>query len=132
MYGKERCSIEVEPIDEDSLRIRLRATSKSGQPVEAHVTLLPHLGKLIRAERGFEKVLGEEGWSLSSEEAGGWIEHAGWRLSLPEGSKVTWPVLPHNPYVKDGSATVGEGRIVVTLPFPADRQECVLTLSVEK
>jgi hypothetical protein len=131
MYGKERCSIEVEPIDDDSLRIRLRATSKLGQPVEAHVTLLPHLGKPIRAERSFEKVLGEEGWSLSSDEAGGWIEHAGWRLSLPEGSKVTWPVLPHNPYVKDGSATVGEGRIVVTLPFSADMQECVLTLSVE-
>jgi len=132
VYGEEKCSIEVEPVDDASLRIRLRATVKSGLPVAAHLTLLPHIGEPIQTERSAERILGEEGFTLTSDEAGGWIAHAGWRLSLPKGSSVTWPVLPHNPYRKDGRATPAEGRIVVTLPFSPELGEYILTLSVEE
>ena len=132
VYGEEKCSIEVEPVDDSNLRIRLRATSKSGLPVAAHLTLMPHIGHPIRTERAPERILGDEGFSLTSEEAGGWIAHGGWKLSLPPGSTVTWPVLPHNPYRKDGGATPGEGRIVVSIPFSPDVDEYVLTLSVER
>lgn len=130
VYGGEKCSIEVEPVDDSHLRIRLRATSKSGLPVAAHLTLMPRLGKPIRTERAPERVLGEDGFTLTSEEIGGWIAHAGWKLSLPEGSSVTWPVLPHNPYRKDGRATPAEGRIVVSIPFSPDVREHVVTLSI--
>jgi hypothetical protein len=49
-------------------------------------------------------------------EAGAWIEHRGARLSLPAKAEVRWPVLPHNPYRKDGAAEPEEGRIVVDAP----------------
>jgi hypothetical protein len=130
VYGEEKCSIEVEPVDDSRLRIRLRATSKSGLPVAAHLTLMPHIGLPIRTEHTPERILGDEGFCLTSDEAGGWIAHGGWKLSLPEGSSVTWPVLPHNPYRKDGSATPAEGRIVVSIPFSQNVAEHVITLSI--
>ena len=129
-YDGERCEINVDPVNDSTLEIRLRATSDTGRPVAAHLTLLPHLGKPIACERVKEKPLGSEPFTVSSKEAGGWIQHAGWRLSLPEGSTITWPVLPHNPYVKDGASTPAEGRIVVTLPFSQDKPEYVLKLEV--
>jgi hypothetical protein len=130
-YGEEDCSIEVEPVDDASLRIRVRATSRSGEPVQAHLTFLPHLGEALRTERGVEKVLGEEPFTLSGDEAGGWIAHSGWKLTLPKEAEVTWPVFPHNPYRKDGRATTPEGRIVVSLPFAAEKDGYMLALSVQ-
>ncbi len=129
-YGEERCSITVEPIDEQTLRIHLDATARSGLPVRAHLTLLPHIGKPFSTERTPEAPLGEQGLSLGPGEAGAWLAHAGWRLSLPPEASVEWPVLPHNPYVKDGSAKPAEGRIVVTLPFSEQRREYALELRV--
>ena len=38
-------------------------------------------------------------------------------LTLPPTATIQWPVLPHNPYVKDGHAEASEGKIVITLPF---------------
>jgi len=130
-YGQERCHIFVEPIDDDTALIHLRSTLRSGMPVEGHVTLIPHLGKSLRTGKSPERILGEDAFTITSDEAGGWIAHGGWKLSLPEGSKVIWPALPHNPYRKDGSATAGEGRIVVSLPFSPDHEEYVLDLEIK-
>lgn len=130
-YGEERCSVRVEPVDDRTCRISLKATSRSGQPVAAHLTLIPHLGQMIRTGAGAERPLDPEGFDLTGDKAGGWIAHAGWKLSLPPAAKVTWPVLPHNPYRKDGAAEPPEGRIVVTLPFSQDVSEYELTITVE-
>jgi len=129
-YGKERCSIQVEPIDDDTLRISLHASAKSGLPVEAHLTLMPHIGQPFGAARTRASDLDEKPIQLTADETGGWFEHAGWRLTIPEGSRVIWPVLPHNPYRKDGHAEPGEGRIAVAIPFSAARPDCELILSV--
>ena len=59
-----------------------------------------------------------------------WIAHAGWHLDLPPGARLYWPVLPHNPYRKDGAATVEEARIVVVLPFAENCTQHTLTLRV--
>lgn len=119
-------------MDDSTLKIRLRATCKSGLPVAAHLTLIPHIGQTFCTEKIKEGPLDSEGFTLSAQEIGGWFAHAGWKLSLPEGASVTWPVLPHNPYRKDGSATLEEGRIVVNVPFSPERQEQVLVLQVGK
>lgn len=129
-YGGERCNIFVEPVDDETAYIHLRSTSRSGMTVEGHITLIPHVGQQFRTGKAPERALGDESFTLTSEDAGGWIAHAGWKLSLPEGSKVIWPALPHNPYVKDGAAKVGEGRIVVSIPFTPERREYVLKLQV--
>jgi hypothetical protein len=130
--GEEKCSVAVEPVDDSTLRIRLRTTCNSGMPVAAHLTLMPYIGQGFRTEKIAEKPLAEEGFTLSADQAGRWISHAGWKLSLPEGASVTWPVLPHNPYRKDGSSTAGEGRIVVSVPFSPGVGEQALTLSIEE
>ncbi len=129
-YGEERCHIFIEPIDDDTALIHMRSTLRSGMPIEGHITLIPHLGQTLRTGKATERILGEDAFTLTSEEAGGWIAHGGWRLSLPEGSKVIWPALPHNPYRKDGSATAGEGRIVISLPFSPDHEEYVLEMEI--
>lgn len=131
-YDGERCKINVGIADDSTVIIRLSATTNTGRAVAAHLTFLPHLGQPFACEQVAEKPLGTESFTLSSKEAGRWIEHAGWRLSLPDGASVTWPVLPHNPYVKDGAAKPAEGRIVVSLPFSQDRSEYELKLEVRK
>lgn len=132
-YGEERCEIVADPVDDNTMRIRLKATAKSGMPVAGHITLIPHIDKPLLSEKAAEHKLDKTPFAATSEELGGWIEHAGWRLSLPPGTIVTWPVLPHNPYTDDGHVnSVAEGRIVVSVPFSAEKQEYVLTLTVPK
>jgi hypothetical protein len=35
---------------------------------------------------------------LGPEQIGGWIRHRGWALQVPPTARLTWPVLPFNPY----------------------------------
>ena len=131
-YGKERCEVVVDPIDDSNMSIRLRATTKSGMPVAGHIALIPRVGKPCASEKGGEIKLDDKPFNLSSDELGGWISHAGWKLTIPSSATVTWPVLPHNPYTQDGHTnSVGEGRIVVSVPFSAETHEYTLKLSVE-
>lgn len=130
-YGSERCGISVEPVDEKLLRIHLRSTVSSGQPVAAHLTLIPQMGKPLTTASGAQRIIDDKTFSLTSTETGGWISHNGWKLMLPDGASVSWPALPHNQYKKDGFALPAEGRIVVTLPFSQDHQEYSLNLEVK-
>ena len=58
------------------------------------------------------------------------MEHAGVRFGLPAVASVRWPVLPHNPYRRDGHAAPGEGRIVVDVPLTADAAEQCVRITV--
>lgn len=129
-YGSEKCSITADPVDDSTLKLHIRATTVSGAPVAAHLTLIGHIGKTLETGGGTKTLLGEEKMALSGSQLGGYIEHGKWRMSLPDAASVTWPVLPHNPYVKDGAAKPYEGRIVVTLPFTKEKQDYELTLTV--
>ena len=129
-YGEETCAVTLTPAGDTELTLIYETGANSGMPVEGHVTLIPHPGQAIRFASGESITLGED--PLEREAAGeeDWMEHAGWRLSLPPGSRVIWPALPHNPYRKAGDATVEEARLVVALPFSADVSQCELTLQV--
>ena len=126
-YGEEDCRVTVKPEGENELTLVLVASGETDDVVEAHVTLIPHLGQEMRSEVGGVDALGEEDVSWDAPE---WLAHAGWRLTVPDGGRVVWPVLPHNPYRKDGAAFVDEARIVVVVPFSKDvkRQELKLTI----
>ncbi len=130
-YDKEQCEISVEPVDDDTAIIRLKSTSNGNLPVAAHITLLPTVGKDLVTEHSTQ-TLGGDAFELSGEKLGGWIEHTNWRLTMPETASVKWPVLPHNPYTKDGFAETGEGRIVVSLPMSIENPEYSLTLTVKQ
>ncbi len=130
-YGEERCHIFVEPLDEKTMLIHLQASADSGMPVEGHITLMPEVEGIVRTASGREVVLGKEPFDLTSDEIGGWIAHRGWKLTIPQGARLVWPVLPHNPYRKDGSATPEEARLVVCVPFSTGNHKAEMTLSIE-
>ncbi len=129
-YGDERCRVAVDIGDTGVARLTYQTEGASGSSVEAHVTLIPHMGKAWETASGKRGILGESPFRLGPGEAGAWLSHHGWRISLPSSASIVWPALPHNPYRKDGSATAEEGRIVVVLPFTGSVRRHELTVSV--
>jgi hypothetical protein len=125
-YGGATCRIVAVPKGERELVLICEATGGAG-PVEGHVTLVPHLDQPVRFASGDGARLGEERLERAGSD-GGWVEHGGWRLSLPDGARLTWPALPHNPYRKAGESTVEEARLVVALPFSSGVTRYELTL----
>src|SRR5204863_8601993 len=104
----------------------------SKRPVQANVTFLPAFRTTWRTASGRSGELNSSNLELSAKEVGQWFEHNGWRISVPMDSTLRWPVLPHNPYRKDGHAEVSEGRIVLTLPFSENVSTQTLTLTITK
>lgn len=127
-YGPTSCHVQVEILAPNKARLIYTVDAVPAAPMEAHVTLLPHVGKPWQTAAGPHGALGSDAWRLSATEAGAWFGHNGWRITVPAGASLAWPVLPHNPYTKDGHAEPAEGRIVLTLPFSKDvlRQEVVV------
>ena len=117
-YGQTACSVALDLNEKDRARLTYVARSPAGTTsIEAHLTFLPAPGKSWRTASGKTGRLGEAPFKLTARQAGAWFEHNGWRVELPEKSSLTWPVLPHNPYRKDGRAEPEEGRIVLSLPI---------------
>jgi hypothetical protein len=131
-YGKETCRIQVQPKDERTLVCTLSATAVSGMPVAAHLTLWPHLKQAVETGGGQRFELGDSPVTLSADQVGGSVAHAGWRITVPKTATLTWPALPHNPYRKDGRAEAGEGRISIRIPFDAQHRQCEATLAILK
>jgi hypothetical protein len=121
------CTVSIKT--RDATTAKLIYTAPPGKDVAAHVTLIPQMKEQWRTASGKGGSLAKP-FELKPGEAGGWIEHHGWRLWLPPQASVTWPALPHNPYTKDGHAEMNEGRIVVTLPFDQKTDKYELTLEV--
>jgi hypothetical protein len=129
-YDLERCRIRLKLVDDKTMEIRLEATAQSGLPVEAHLTLLPFLGKHLETAGGHKSELGETAIDLDADTVGGRIVHASCCLHVPGNTSLHWPALPHNPYRKDGDATVEEGRIEVRIPFEKGRKENIVRIEV--
>jgi len=119
-YGRQRCGVTMTAIDQATLELVYSVVGPCEAPVAAHITLLPRIGQPVRTAAGREVRLGHEAFLWRSSDVGGWIEHAALRIESPATAQVRWPVLPHNPYRKDGRAEPGEGRLVVDLPFPGE------------
>jgi len=131
-YGKVPCQIGATCIDAKTVRITYQCTGPWDRPVEGHVTLLPHLKKKVTAAGGESAKLGSQAFEWSGKRLGGWVEHVGWRLTVPSGARLLWPKLPHNPYKKAGEASPGAGRIVLAFTLAQDQPQCEMTLSVPK
>lgn len=116
-YGQAECSVALHIQDESTMEIELSTSGQAGDAVVAHLTLMARLGEALDSDVGHCAGLGEEALDWPNVE---WIGHAGWHLSLPPGAQLYWPVMPHNPYRKDGAASVDEARLVVVLPFATD------------
>jgi hypothetical protein len=128
-YGGASGNVRVDLSDPAGAKLTFSVDSTPATRVEAHVTLLPAMKGSWKTQSGKSGMLGEP-IVLAAGEAGAWFEHNGARVSLPPQAAVTWPVLPHNPYRKDGRAEPGEARIVITLPFGPDVLSHQLTVAV--
>jgi hypothetical protein len=130
VYDQQQCQLLVDISAPEKAHLTLRATVTSDEPVRAHLTLLPHVGEAWKTASGERGTLGDAAIDLTAGQVGSWFAHHGWRISVPPTACIRWPVLPHNPYRKDGRATTGEGRIVLSLPFSQDRPEHKITIDV--
>lgn len=126
-YGREICRVTVTPAGPRQLNLRYAASANTDSWVEGHVTLLAHLDQPARFASGAEKRLGTERLVKEGE---AWMEHAGWRIHMPQEGKVVWPAPPHNPYRKGGQSEPDEGRLVVVLPFSPQNRELELRIQI--
>jgi len=129
-YGPELCRIRVAFIDERKLEYAVESTAESGLPVVAHLTLIPHLGQSLETAAGSSVRLDATPVELSAAEVGGRISHAGYRLHLPASASLAWPALPHNPYRKDGRATVEEARVEIRIPLGAESRSARVLVEI--
>jgi len=98
---------------------RLEYTITGDSSLDAHFTILPHLGASLSTASGEKATLTATAFEWRP---GTWFEHAGVRFLLPPDVTLRWPVLPHNPYTKDGHAEADEGRIVLEFPAPGEHK----------
>ena len=129
-YGPETCRIRTVPKSDRVLEVVVEGTAESDLRTTAHLALIPHFGKRLETASGRKHVLGPQPIALSAGQIGGWIDHGGYRLRLPAGATLQWPVLPHNPYRADGHATVEEARLVVHIPLDRERPMCSVTIEI--
>ena len=114
---------------ENRARLVYQAVCESDLPARANITLIAHPGERVQLSDGEDVVLGAG--SLRWEGGTGlWVTHHGWRIALPEGARLLWPALPHDPYRKAGDATFNEGRLVIELAFKEDRTVFDIELEV--
>jgi hypothetical protein len=111
-YKDHRGRILLDPKDPDHLEVKLSGDSE----MTAHVTLLPRLKQPITSASGSKVTLGAEPLDWLKGAAGDWIELNGVRIALPASASVRWPLYPHDPYKKDGKATLDEARVVIDTP----------------
>lgn len=112
-YGSARGTAMIETKGAD----RMMITYSGDKSMTAHLQMLPRMGKELTTASGKRQVLDATPIRWTAAEAGAWIELAGVRVSVPNNAIILWPVLPHDPYKKDGRAEPEQGHIVVDLPL---------------
>ena len=128
-YGKTDCTTRITLLGTNKARLLYSANVRRDIPkVEAHATFLPALEKTWRTASGQTGTL-KTPFELTSAKTGQWFEHNGWRIQIPDGSRLTWPVFRHNPYRDDGRADLDDARIVLSLPF--SEKAAVQSIEVE-
>ncbi len=128
-YGEQKCAVRIRVIDPKRIEYELSAAGPCARPVAGHLTILPRMKRAVATGSGRRISLSEEPFDWPAGGCGGWLECAGVRIRVPDTAGVRWPVLPHNPYRKDGRAEPDEGRIVMDVPFP--REGGVESLSLQ-
>lgn len=92
--------LQVPRPEPEQLTFRFQVTEVGRNRMgEAYVNLQLVLkpGELLETAHA-RILLGENPVHLAPEQIGGWIRHAGWTLKVPPTARLTWPVLPYNPY----------------------------------
>ncbi len=129
-YGNVEGSVTLMDRSDDELGVIYTIESGGDESVEGHLTLMPRPGGLLKLSAGDAIPLGEQPFAWSVAGQAGYVEHNGWRLLLPAGTRVEWPAIPHNPYKKGGEGDAADGRIVVVMPFVEERTRFEMVLQI--
>jgi hypothetical protein len=81
----------------------------------SNIVLKLHPWKQITTALGERFFFTDQPITLHSCRTGPWVEHCGWRMCMPQGSVLTWPVFPTNPYNPDNSSPFGSSRGILTV-----------------
>lgn len=122
--GEDAGTVSLISRGANELGIIVEVDGGSGGPIEKHLPLVPHLGELVRLSTGDVIPLGEQPFAWTVPGQVGAVEHDGWRLLLPGGTRIEWPVMS-----EDGGA-IEEARLVVVMPFPPDRDRYEMVLQI--
>ena len=114
VYGDHTAQIRLHIVNDDTLDYVVTGDTA----LTAHVTLLPHLDAPLRAANARTTTpLKATSLAWDAATTGRQLDHGKVHLTLPPATSADWPVLPHNPYRKDGRAEPTEGRIVLSVPL---------------
>jgi hypothetical protein len=129
-YDANKTSVRIELPTSTTARLIYKLDSQPTGTVEAHVPFVPDMFQPWSTAAAKSGTLTSDTLHLTAEETGGAFQHGGWRVSMPPGSYIDWPVLPHNQYRKDGSAEPAEGKIVLTLPLKTPGEQKSVEISI--
>ena len=122
--GEDAGTVSLISRGANELGIIVEVDGGSGGSIVEHLPFVPHLGELVRLSTGDAIPLGEQPFAWTVPGQVGAVEHDGWRLLLPGGTRIEWPVLP-----EDGT-TIGLARLVVVMPFPKGRDKYEMVLQI--
>jgi len=132
-YGGTRCELEIEHArGEASLTCRCCDTLAEDKRVVCRLPLHVVPGKEITTAAGRSFPTDGAAVRITGKDAGGWVGHNGWRLELPSDATFEYPVLPFNPYAKDGSAPLADAIGTVTADLIAENATRVLRFTVKE
>jgi hypothetical protein len=106
--------VRAEAQDDGTLVFRFSAPR--GRRAEAHMPFLFRSRRMMLAS-GKRIVMGKEPFVLGAQDVGDHFIYKDLKVSVPDGARLMWPMLPHNPYKRDGSASLSSGKLVLAMPF---------------
>jgi hypothetical protein len=112
-YGEQACTIQAAILDERRLAVTLQGPDGS----KGQLLLKLNPKSALATGAGHSLALDGDPIRLTSEDAGGWVGQEGWRVQLPAGAEMTWPVYPFNPYAADGAAPIQEAAGILSVPL---------------
>ena len=130
-YGNVKVSFSGSLRDAQHAALTYSLDSIATGPVEAHLPLLPRMGKHWKSAGGRSGILSDKPFTLKGKNLGAWFELDGIRFGLPHKAFVKWPVMGHNQYAKYGESTPREyGRVVIGLPLGTAPTSATVTVHV--
>ena len=124
VYAGQQCAIEVRILSRERLLARLSVAP--GSSTRGQLPFKLSAKSRLTTDSGETYTIGREPFTIIAGASGDAVVHEGWRLHLPAGSSLTWPVFPFNPYAADGAAPIEEAMAVLSLPLEAGSVDVVI------
>ena len=121
-YSTFFAEANVAPLSDERLKVHFEIVETGRgrlQDAQLHLQLCLKGGEAL--ETGASKqVLSEARIELDASQVGGLVRHRGWALRVPKTARLTWPVLPFNPYANAPETELRHAVGVLTVPLAVE------------